>query len=143
MLILDPSNVYLEKNHPKVSVLTPSSTILVEDNKDKTQRNNKIVFWPPGSEMVFARDARSKQHIWIEMLILDPSRVYLIDPQGQGYTLKKHPKIFIHVCLWNFKSGVLNSPTTNMIKNDQWNHAGAFSISICAGFSLKMHEDAT
>ena len=36
--------------------------------------------------MAFARDARSKQHIWIEMLILDPSRVYLIDPEG--YTLK-------------------------------------------------------
>ena len=36
--------------------------------------------------MVFGRDARSKQHIWIEMLILDPSRVYLIDPEG--YTFK-------------------------------------------------------
>ena len=23
-------------------------------------------------------------------------------------------------------------------KNDQWNHAGGFSISICAGLSLKM-----
>ena len=39
--------------------------------------------------MVFARDARSKQRIWIEMLILDPSRVYLIDP-----TFKKTPKSF-------------------------------------------------
>ena len=74
--------------------------------------------------MAFARDARSKQHIWIEMVILDPSRVYLIDPQG--YTLEKRPKVSIHGCPWNFKSGVLNSPTTKMIKNDQWNHAGVF-----------------
>ena len=80
------SRVYLKKNHPKVSILKPSLTVLVEDNKDQTQRNNKIVFWPPGSEMAFARDASSKQHIWIEMLILDPSRVYLIDPEG--YTFK-------------------------------------------------------
>ena len=76
-----------QKNHPKICILKPSLTVLVEDNKDQTQTNNKIVFWPPGSEMVFGRDARSKQHIWIEMLILDPSRVYLIDPQG--YTSKK------------------------------------------------------
>ena len=88
MLILDPSRVFVQNiDHPIVSILKPSLTVLVEANKDQTQRNNKIVFWPPGSEMAFARDARSKQHIWIEMLILDPSRVYLIDPQG--YTSKK------------------------------------------------------
>ena len=93
MLILDPSRVYLKNiNHPKVSIFKPSLTVLVEANKDQTQRNNKITFWPPGSETVFARDARSKQSIWIEMLILDPSRVYLIDPQG--YTLKTTPKSF-------------------------------------------------
>jgi len=33
--------------------------MLVENNKGQNQRNNKIVFWPAGSEMVFARDARS------------------------------------------------------------------------------------
>ena len=66
-----------QQNHPKVSILKPSLTVLVEDNKDQTQRNNKIVFWPPGSEMAFARDARSKQRIWMEMLMLDPSRVYV------------------------------------------------------------------
>ena len=27
--------------------------------------------------MVFARDARSKTRIWMDMLILDPSRVYI------------------------------------------------------------------
>ena len=87
MLIFDPSRVYVQNiDHPIVSILKPSLTVLVEANKDQTQTNNKIVFWPPGSEMVFGRDARSKQHIWIEMLILDPSRVYLIDPQG--YTSK-------------------------------------------------------
>ena len=88
MLILDPSRVYVQNiDHPIVSILKPSLTVLVEANKDQTQTNNKMVFWPPGSEMVFGRDARSKQHIWIEMLILDPSRVYLIDPEG--YTSKK------------------------------------------------------
>ena len=65
------------------------------------------------------------------------------------YTFKKnHPKVSIlkpslTILVDDNKDGVLNSPTTKMIKHDQWNHAGVFSISICAGFSLKMHEDAT
>ena len=51
--------------------------------------------------------------------------------------LSRPKKLWTKNGSWNFKPGLLNSPKNNA---DHWNHAGVFSISICAGFPLNMQK---
>ena len=74
ILMLDPSKLDI-KRKLKVSILKPSWTILGSDNRDQNQRKNGQSFEAPGSEMLFARDARSKTSLRMGILMLDPSRV--------------------------------------------------------------------
>ena len=50
-----------------------------------------------------------------------------------GCCLRKHRKT-----LMSTKACFCRAAKFTKNKNDQWNHAGGFSISICAGLSLKM-----
>ena len=64
-------------------------------------------------------------------------------PHFSPWNCESHPKLrksFIyHLCMaWCPTSRADRAAKFTKNKNDQWNHAGGFSISICAGLSLKM-----